>query len=96
MTPVSRLIRTVTTWSPLDRGIALFSLVGVTLVVLLVGIGTQLPPDVREFNWQQQRISAQDRQMEIIFNRPMDQSSVEANFKIEPPRRVGFFGWDGG
>jgi hypothetical protein len=91
---VTRLIKTLRTWSPLDRGVALFSLVGLTLVVLLVGIGFQIPPHVHEFNWQQQRISARDRQMEMIFNRPMDQASVEMNFKIEPPLPGRFF-WVG-
>ncbi len=94
MFPVTPLIKTFRTWSPLDRGVVFFSLVGFTLMVFLVGIGFQLPPHVREFNWQEQRISARDRQMEIIFNRPMDQSSVETNFKIEPPLPGRFF-WVG-
>ncbi|MEN9278223.1 MAG: hypothetical protein Q6K92_07450, partial [Thermostichus sp. DG_1_5_bins_95] len=57
---------------PLDRWVAGISLCSFAVGILLVLLGNHAAPYVQDFNWQQQRVGAQDLQMVLTFNRPMD------------------------
>lgn len=79
---------------PLDR-----AAIGVILILsLLIGIlllnGDHSAPKVREFNWQNKQVGADDSAFILTFSRPMDQASVEQNLKIEPPL-PGKLSWAG-
>jgi hypothetical protein len=51
-------------------------------------------PQVKEFSWENQKISAQDKAFILTFDRPMDQKSVEENLVIEPmlPGKISWAG----
>ncbi|MDX2271489.1 MAG: hypothetical protein NW237_06000 [Cyanobacteriota bacterium] len=82
-------------WQPIDRWVA--GVTGFSLIILscLVFLGFYAPPQVRDFNWQEQRVTAQDRQLVLTFNRPMDGGSVEDHFQISPalPGRSHWLGY---
>ncbi|HEY9749581.1 MAG TPA: Ig-like domain-containing protein [Allocoleopsis sp.] len=79
---------------PLDRvAIALMLLLAV-LIGLLVWSGDRSAPKVREFNWQNKQIGAEDTAFILTFSRPMDQTSVESNLKLDPPL-PGKISWAG-
>ena len=42
-------------------------------------------PQVREFNWQNQNIGAEDIAFTLSFNRQVDRTTVEQQLKIQPP-----------
>ncbi len=71
-------------WQPLDRWVGGVSGISLLFLTLLLTWGYFSPPGVQEFNWQQRKIGAWDRQMSLTFNRVMDESSVEQNLVIEP------------
>ncbi|MEN9211255.1 MAG: hypothetical protein Q6K35_00410 [Thermostichus sp. DG02_4_bins_136] len=70
---------------PLDRWVAGISLCSFAVGILLVLLGNHAAPYVQDFNWQQQRVGAQDLQMVLTFNRPMDPDSIEAHLEVQPP-----------
>ncbi len=55
----------------------------ITLILLLSGDRTL--PQVRDFNWQNRQISADDIAFTLTFNRPVDRTTVEQKLQIEPP-----------
>ncbi|MEM9165220.1 MAG: hypothetical protein AAGC54_19420, partial [Cyanobacteria bacterium P01_F01_bin.4] len=79
---------------PLDR-LSLTLMVGLSLaVVVLVALGDRAAARVRDFSWQAQRVGAEEVAFLLTFSRPMDETSVEQNLKIEPPL-PGKFSWAG-
>lgn len=83
-----RYWRTILTrWfpQPLDRWVAGITLCNLAIGVILLLLGNHTSPYVRDFNWQQQRVGAQEMQMVLTFNRPMDPVSVEEHLQIQPP-----------
>lgn len=79
---------------PIDRMAITLMLVLSVLIGLLLLAGDRTAPRVREFTWQNQQIGAQDTGFILTFFRPMNQSSVEENLKIEPDL-PGKFSWAG-
>jgi hypothetical protein len=79
---------------PLDQ-VAL-SAMGVLLLisVLLLGLGDRSRPRVQSFTWQQQDLAAGSRALIFSFTRPMDRSSVEQGFQLQPDL-PGKFSWAG-
>jgi hypothetical protein len=55
----------------------------VTIFLLLSGDRTL--PQVRDFNWQNRQISAEDIAFTLTFNRPVDRPTVEQQLTIKPP-----------
>jgi hypothetical protein len=51
-------------------------------------------PRVKEFNWKERKLGAEDTAFVLTFDRPMDQSSVEKNLRINPPL-AGKISWAG-
>jgi hypothetical protein len=79
---------------PLDR-LALGLLLALALVIgLLLLNGDHAAAKVKQFNWQDKQVSAQDQAFVISFSRPMDQASVAANLKINPalPGKISWAG----
>jgi hypothetical protein len=54
-----------------------------TLILLLSGDRTL--PQVRDFNWQNRQITAEDIAFTLTFNRPVDRTTVEQQLTIAPP-----------
>ncbi|MBD2094409.1 hypothetical protein H6F90_04490 [Trichocoleus sp. FACHB-591] len=79
---------------PLDRVAIALMLVLAILIVLLLWSGDRSAPKVREFNWQNKQIGAEDTAFILTFSRPMEQASVEKNLKLEPPL-PGKISWAG-
>ncbi len=70
---------------PIDRyAIGLALLLSVAIAMLL-WIGDRTAPQVREFSWQGQKVSASETSFSLSFNRPMNRESVEQNLRFEPP-----------
>jgi hypothetical protein len=61
----------------------MLGLIIATAILLLSGDRTL--PQVREFNWQNQNIGADDIAFTLTFNRKVDRSTVEQQLKIQPP-----------
>ncbi|MGM3305001.1 hypothetical protein ACSQ6I_03275 [Anabaena sp. WFMT] len=79
---------------PLDRiAIALMLLLSL-LIGFVILQGDAVKPIVRNFNWQNQQIGAEDTAFSLTFSRPMDTKSVEDNLKIDPPL-AGKVSWAG-
>jgi hypothetical protein len=55
------------------------------LLVVLLGIGDRIPPHVRDYSWQNRTVTAADTILELQFNRLMDEASIEANLRVDPP-----------
>lgn len=72
-------------------GLALVLALAIGLVLWRGDHGT---PRIRDFNWQGRQVGGMDRALLFTFSRPMDQASVEANFRIQPPL-AGKFSWAG-
>lgn len=71
--------------SPLDR-LALTFMAGIAiLTAILLLSGDRTLPQVRDFNWQNRQISAEDTAFTLTFNRPIDRATVERQLKIAPP-----------
>ena len=64
----------------------------VTLILLWSGDRTL--PQVRDFNWQDRNISAEDTAFTLTFNRSIDRSTVEKQIQIKPPL-PGKISWAG-
>ncbi|MEI6428815.1 MAG: Ig-like domain-containing protein [Pseudanabaena sp. ELA607] len=79
---------------PLDRWATAISCILAIVMVILLWIGDRTAPQVREFSWQNQTIDAGDKAFLLTFSRPMNQTSVEENLKIEPPL-PGKTSWSG-
>ncbi|HIK13838.1 MAG TPA: Ig-like domain-containing protein [Leptolyngbyaceae cyanobacterium M33_DOE_097] len=70
---------------PLDR-VAVIWMVALSLCIgLLLVVGAQTAPRVRNFSWQTHQVGAEDTAFILTFNRPMDTASIEQNLKITPP-----------
>jgi hypothetical protein len=78
MTPRKPLI-------PLDRVAITFMLGLVAATIILLWSGDRTLPQVREFNWQNQNIGADDIAFTLTFNRQIDRTTVEQQLKIQPP-----------
>jgi len=79
---------------PLDRVAIALIVVLALLIGLLLSGGERTAPRVREFNWQDKQIGAEDTAFVLTFSRPMDHSSVETNLRLTPPL-PGKFSWAG-
>lgn len=70
---------------PLDR-LAITFMTGIAIATLLLLLsGDRTLPQVRDFNWQNRQISADDTAFTLTFNRPIDRTTVEQQLKIAPP-----------
>jgi hypothetical protein len=70
---------------PLDRS-AITLMIGLVIAtIILLFSGDRTMPQVREFNWQNQNISADDIAFTLTFNRKVDRAAVEKQLKIQPP-----------
>lgn len=66
------------------------------LIGLLLMGGAHAAPRVRDFNWQEKQVGAEDTAFILTFSRPMDTASVEQNLKVIPPLPVpGKVSWAG-
>jgi hypothetical protein len=79
---------------PIDRAAIFLMLMLSVLIGLLLLSGDRTAPRVREFSWENKQIGAQDTGFLLTFFRPMNHSTVEENFKLEPPL-PGKFSWAG-
>ncbi|MEG4912968.1 hypothetical protein [Microcoleus sp. B7-D4] len=79
---------------PIDRTAIFLMLVLSVLIGLLLLSGDRTAPRVREFTWENKQIGAEDTGFILTFFRPMNQSTVEENLKLEPPL-PGKFSWAG-
>jgi hypothetical protein len=79
---------------PLDR-IAMTLMAGLAIITLiLLWSGDRTLPQVRDFNWQNRSISAEDTAFTLTFNRTVDRTTVEKQLKIQPPL-PGKISWAG-
>jgi hypothetical protein len=79
---------------PLDR-IAISVMAGLAIITLiLLWSGDRTLPQVRDFNWQDRNISAEDTAFTLTFNRSIDRSTVEKQLQISPPL-PGKISWAG-
>jgi hypothetical protein len=79
---------------PLDR-IAMTFMAGIAIITLiLLWSGDRTLPQVRDFNWQNRQIGAEDTAFTLTFNRPIDRTTVEQQLKIHPPL-LGKTSWAG-
>ncbi len=70
---------------PLDRA-ALTLMLGLAIATaILLWSGDRTLPQVREFNWQDKNIGADDIAFTLSFNRQVDRATVEQQLKIQPP-----------
>lgn len=70
---------------PLDRAAIALMLVLTVLIGILLWVGKQNAPRVRDFSWQDRNIGADDTAFLISFSRPMNHASVEEQLQITPP-----------
>jgi hypothetical protein len=79
---------------PLDR-LAMTFMAGIAMIILiLLWSGDRTLPQVRDFNWQNRQIGADDIAFTLTFNRSIDRPSVEKQIKIQPPL-PGKISWAG-
>ncbi len=57
----------------------------VIITLMLLWSGDRTLPQVRDFNWQNRQISADDTAFILTFNRSIDRPTVEKQLKIAPP-----------
>ena len=69
---------------PIDRGAVSLMLGLVVATLILLWSGDRTLPQVREFNWQNQNIGADDIAFTLSFNRQVDRTTVERQLKIYP------------
>jgi hypothetical protein len=87
-------VNTSKTLLPIDR-IAMTLMAGLAIVILiLLWSGDRTLPQVREFNWQNRTISAEDTAFTLTFNRSIDRATVEKQLQIQPPL-PGKISWAG-
>ncbi len=81
-------------FQPIDRAaIVLVLMLSLTIGGLLVK-GDRASARVRDFNWQNRQVGAEDTALILTFSRPMDHASVEQNLQIAPAL-PGKFSWAG-
>jgi hypothetical protein len=79
---------------PLDR-IAMMFMAGLTIAILiLLWSGDRTQPQVRDFNWQNRQIGAEDTAFTLTFNRSIDRTAVKKQLQIQPPL-PGKISWAG-
>lgn len=88
---------------PIDKICFSFIVFLTLLITILIG-GSKLcinnqcvfnnSPKVKEFSWDNYKISSSDQAFVLTFDRPMDHKSVEKNLIIEPPL-PGRISWAG-
>ena len=79
---------------PIDRiAITLMAVLAIVTLILLWS-GDRTLPQVRDFNWQNRSISAEDTAFTLAFNRAIDRSTVEKQIQIQPPL-PGKISWAG-
>lgn len=79
---------------PIDRAAIAAMLLLALMMSLLILSGNRTTPRVRDFSWQGKQVGSEDTGFILTFNRPMNQASVEANLRIDPPL-PGKFSWAG-
>jgi hypothetical protein len=64
------------------------------LTLILLWSGDRTLPQVRDFNWQNRSIGAEETAFMLTFNRPVDRASVEKQLQITPllPGKIGWSG----
>ncbi len=68
---------------------------GLAIVILiLLWSGDRTLPQVRDFNWQDRTIGAEDTAFTLTFNRSVDRATVEKQLQIQPPL-PGKISWAG-
>ncbi|WP_310414695.1 Ig-like domain-containing protein [Chamaesiphon sp. OTE_8_metabat_110] len=79
---------------PIDR-IAIIWMVGLSMAIaILLWSGDRTLPQVRDFNWQNRRIGADDIAFTLTFNRQIDRPTVAKQLQITPPL-PGKISWAG-
>ncbi|MBD2576210.1 hypothetical protein [Oscillatoria sp. FACHB-1406] len=77
---------------PLDR-VALLTILVLSVAIALMAWGStsctgdcwlHAGPRVRQFSWQNKKVSAEDTAFLLTFSRPMDRASVEENLTLKP------------
>lgn len=79
---------------PIDRTAILLILLFSLLIGGLLLKGDRTAPRIRNFNWADRQVGAEDTAFVMSFSRPMDHASVEQNLTIEPPL-TGKYSWAG-
>ncbi|PZD70422.1 hypothetical protein C1752_12975 [Acaryochloris thomasi RCC1774] len=79
---------------PLDRAAISLITIFTVLIVLLLLSGDRTVPQVRDFNWNNQQVGAENTAFTLEFNRTMDWEQVEENLQITPPLE-GKASWSG-
>ncbi len=69
---------------PIDRAAISLMLGLVIATLILLWSGDRTLPQVREFNWQNQNIGADDIAFTLSFNRQVDRTTVEQQLNIQP------------
>lgn len=79
---------------PLDRVAAILMVLLAIAAILLVFLGDHATARVQDFSWDEHTIGGEDIAFSLIFNRPMNIDSVEANLEITPdlPGRISWAG----
>lgn len=79
---------------PIDRMALGFMLVLSLLIGILLLSGDRTAPRVRDFNWKDKYVGAEDTAFIFTFSRPMNHKSVEANLKLTPalPGKISWAG----
>lgn len=81
-------------FQPIDRIAILLMLILALVIGGIVFKGDRTAPRVRDFTWQNRQVGAEDAAFLLTFSRPMNQSSVEQNLRLDPPL-PGKFSWAG-
>jgi Bacterial Ig-like domain len=69
--------------SALDRTAIILMAVLLALTIILLAIGDQSAPYVREFSWKDRPVGAEDTAFALRFSRSMNQSQVEAQLMLK-------------
>ncbi|WP_295621577.1 hypothetical protein [Chamaesiphon sp. GL140_3_metabinner_50] len=79
---------------PLDRTAIIFMAGLAIATLILLWSGDRTLPQVRDFNWQNRKIGAEDTAFTLTFNRPIDRDAVAKQLQIQPPL-PGKISWAG-
>ncbi|MDJ0730332.1 MAG: Ig-like domain-containing protein [Crocosphaera sp.] len=63
-------------------------------ILTLLGMGDQVPFQVKYFSWEGKKVGVKDKTFTLSFNRSVNRNSVEKNLIIEPPL-PGRIAWQG-
>jgi hypothetical protein len=78
-------VKSPTSLQPLDRlAMTAMAVIAIVTLILLLS-GDRTLPQVRDFNWQNRQITADDIAFTLTFNRPVDRTTVEQKLTIAPP-----------